>query len=147
VQIFYQHELIKTHRPARYSGEWVTDKTDYPPDKLAYLMATPTYCRKKAAEYGPYTEKLISKILSDHAMRNLRKAQGILRLAEKYGQEDMERASERALTFGNYRYKSLKTILDEGLCEPQDVPGATPLSPLGESFLRPATYFAPKVHP
>ncbi|MDY6845062.1 MAG: hypothetical protein SVW57_13345 [Thermodesulfobacteriota bacterium] len=119
---------------------------DYPPEKLAYLMATPSYCRKKAAKYGPYTEQLISEILSDHAMRNLRKAQGILRLGEKYGHE-LERASKRALAFGNYRYKSLKIILEKGLCKPEDAPPVSSLSPLGRSFLRPVTYFAEEVRP
>jgi len=147
VQIFYQHELIKTHSRSKYPGEWVTNVNDYPPEKLAYLMATPTYCRKKAAEYGSYTEEFISKILSDHAMRNLRKAQGILRLGEKYGQE-LERACERALLFGNYRYKSLKTILEKGLLKPEDTPPVvSPLSPLGQSFLRSAAYFTSEVHP
>jgi len=145
VRIFYHHELIKTHRRAKYPGERVTDLSDYPPEKLAYLMATPTYCRKKAAQYGPFTKTLIGTILSDHAMRNLRKAQGILRLAEKHGHEEMERACERALSFGNYRYKSIKNILEMGLSKPEDAPASAPLSPLGQSFLRPATYFTPEV--
>jgi len=147
VQIFSQHELIKTHRKAKYPGERLTDLSDYPPEKLAYLMATPTYCRRKASEYGPYTERLISKILSDHAMRNLRKAQGILRLGEKYGQKELEQACERALAFGNYRYKSIKTILERGLSKPEDAPSVSPLSPLGKSFLRPVNYFSPEVNP
>lgn len=146
VQIFYQHELIKTHPRSRYPGTWVTDETDYPPEKLAYLMATPTYCRKKAAEYGPMTLKLIQEILMSHAMRNLRKAQAILRLGEKYG-SDLEKACERALAFGNYRYKSLKVILEKGLTKPELPPTSSPLSPLGQSFLRPATYFTPEVRP
>ena len=62
----------------------MTDQTDYPPEKLAFLMATPTWCRKKAAEFGPHTEALITAILKENAMRNLRKAQALLRLAEKY---------------------------------------------------------------
>ncbi len=147
VRIFYHHELIKTHRRAQYPGERVTDLSDYPPEKLAYLMATPTYCRNKAAEYGPHTETLIRTILSEHAMRNLRKAQGILRLAEKYGHEELERACERALQFGNYRYKSIKHILEMGLSPPEDAPPAPPLSHLGQSFLRPAAYFSREVHP
>jgi len=111
-------------------------------------MSTPTYCRNKASEYGPFTEKLISKILSDHAMRNLRKAQGILRLGEKYGQRELEQASERALLFGNYRYKSIKTILEKGLFkQPDNAPPTASLSPLGEGFLRPVTYFSQEVHP
>lgn len=148
IQIFYQHALIKTHRKAKYPGERVTDLSDYPPEKLAYIMSTPTYCRKKASEYGPFTEKLICKILSDHAMRNLRKAQGILRLGEKYGQKELEQGCERALLFGNYRYKSIKTILERGFFKPaEDAPPAPSLSPLGQSFLRPVTYFAQEVHP
>jgi len=147
VRIFYHHELIKTHRRARYPGERLTDETDYPPEKLAYLMATPSYCRRKAAEYGPNTERFIHTILSDHAMRNLRKAQGILRLAERYGHEEMERACERALSFGNYRYRSVRHILEMGLSRPGDAPPVSPLSPLGKSFLRPAAYFTPEVHP
>ena len=147
VRIFFRHELIKTHRVAKYPGERVTDLSDYPPEKLAYLMATPTYCRGKAAEYGPYTERLVPKILSEHAMRNLRKAQGILRLGEKYGQEQLERACERALLFGNYRYKSIKNILDMGLSTPEDAPPPPPLSALGQRFLRPGAYFSREVHP
>jgi transposase len=147
VRIFSRHELIKTHRRATYPGERVTDLSDYPPEKLAYLMATPTYCRRKASECGPFTERLISKILSEHAMRNLRKAQGILRLAEKHGHKEMERACARALSFGNYRYRSIKTILERGLAPPEDVPSPPPLSALGQRFLRPAASFSPEVKP
>ena len=77
-------------------------------------MAAPTYCRYKAAEVGPQTEALIREILGDHAMRNLRKAQAILRLAEKYGPAAMEAAAQRALLFGNFQYNSIKTILEKG---------------------------------
>ena len=145
VRIFLHYELIKTHRRARYPGERVTDLGDYPPEKLAYLMATPSYCRAKAAEYGPYTEQLIRAVLSEHAMRNLRKAQGILRLAEKHGHQAMERACERALSFGNYHYRSMKTILERGLSMPEEAPPAPPLSALGQRFLRPAASFRPEV--
>ena len=73
----------RSHTP----GRWVTDQTDYPPEKLAFLMATPTWCRKKAAEFGPSTEALIAAILKENAMRNLRKVQAILRLGEKFPTE------------------------------------------------------------
>jgi transposase len=146
VQIFLKGERIKTHIRAPSPGTWRTDPSDYPPQKLAYLMATPTYCRKKAQEVGPQTEALIQKILSDHAMRNLRKAQAILRLAERYGQASMEAAAQRALFFGNFHYRSLKTILEKGwlTVEPHPLEKRAPLSPLGQRFLRPPDYFAPR---
>jgi transposase len=147
VQIFQKEQLIKTHVRALVPGTWKTDSADYPPSKLAYLMATPTYCRKKAAEVGPQTEALIQEILGDHVMRNLRKAQAILRLAKKYGSASMEAAAQRALLFGNCNYKSIQTILEKGwetLKSPaSDSQPVLPLSPLGQRFLRPPDYFVP----
>ena len=143
VEIYDEQERIKTHVRAKTPGQRTTDIHDYPPDKLAYLIATPESCKKKASEYGPFTEELISKVLSVHAMRNMRKAQGILRLGEKHGRKELDQACERALLFGNYRYKSIKTILEKGLFEsPEEIPTAPGLSPLGQSFLRPVDYFS-----
>lgn len=142
VRIFLDEELIKTHERALVPGTWRTDESDYPPEKLAYLMAAPTYCRSRAAQIGPQTEALIRQILGDHAMRNLRKAQAILRLADKHGPAAMEPVAQRALVFGNFRYRSLKTMLEKGWLQPQEPPQSPlPLSPLGESFLRPPQYF------
>jgi len=144
VQIFLDEQRIKTHGRAVRPGTWRTDLSDYPPEKLAYLMPAPTHCRSKAAQIGPHTESFIREILSDHAMRNLRKAQAVLRLAEKYGPAAMEAAAERALSFGNLQYRSLKTILEKGWLRVDNPPQLSlPLSPLGQRFLRPPGYFAP----
>jgi transposase len=143
VTIFLDGELIKTHLRAKRPGNWVTDPSDYPPEKLAYLMRTPSYCRSRAAEVGPETEALVRRVLSDHAMRNLRKAQAILRLAEKYGAERMEAASQRSLLFDNLQYRSIKRIVEQGLHGEPEAPSSAlhPLSPLGLSFLRDPSYF------
>jgi transposase len=143
VEIFLNHERIKMHPRASRPGSWITDKTDYPPGKLAFLMSTPTWCRKKAAEFGPHTEALITAILKENAMRNLRKAQALLRLAEKYS-GDIERVSERALLFGNTRYKSIKAML-ENMITPEEAAHPVPLSDLGQRFLRPPHYFSREV--
>lgn len=143
VHIFLDAELIKTHGRSFVPGTFVTDPADYPPEKLAYLMPAPTYCRKQASEIGPQTEALIRKILGDHAMRNLRKAQAVLRLAQKYGNASMEAAAERSLFFGNLRYRSIKNILENGWKMPLEADRQAPisLSPLGQSMLRPPEYF------
>ena len=64
VRIFLDEQLIKTHERAVRPGTWRTDFSDYPPEKLAYLMPAPTHCRSKAAQIGPQTESLIREILS-----------------------------------------------------------------------------------
>ena len=144
VEIFLSHERIKVHPRSLLPGRWVTDQTDYPPEKLAFLMAPPTWCRKKASEFGPHTETLITSILKENAMRNLRKAQAILRLAERYSGE-MEKVSERALNYGNTRYGSIKAMLEGSMVTTEDAIHPAPLSDLGQRFLRPAAYFSREV--
>lgn len=139
VEIFLDHERIKMHPRSSTPGRWVTDHTDYPPNKLAFLLSTPTWCRKKAAEFGPCTEALITAILKENAIRNLRKAQAILRLAEKHS-GDIERVSERALDYGNTRYRAIKTMLENNLVPTPELHTA-PLSDLGRKFLRNPSYF------
>ena len=145
VEIFMDHERIKVHPRSHAPGQWATDQMDYPPDKLAFLMATPTWCRQRAAEFGPCTKELVAAILKENAMRNLRKVQAILRLGEKFPTE-LEKVAKRALSFGNTRYKSIKTMLEQGVSEAHSGPTApAPLSEIGQRFLRHPEYFAREV--
>ena len=144
VELFLNHERVKVHPRSHTPGRWVTDQTDYPPEKLAFLMATPTWCRKKAAEFGHHTEALITAILREGAMKNLRKAQAILRLAEKYS-ADIEKVAERALLYGNMRYRSIKAMLENGIAREEKTHQAL-LSDLGQRFLRDPAYFGREVH-
>jgi transposase len=142
VRIYRDHELIKTHVRASRPGSWQTDERDYPPEKLAYLEKTPTYCRHQAAELGSHVAQYVEHVLSSHAMRHLRKAQGVVRLGQKYGAQALDGACRRAVGFGNYRYHSLKEILDKGLWkeEPAELRPASP-SLTACRFGRPASYF------
>lgn len=142
-EIFLDQARIKVHPRSYAPGRWVTDQTDYPPEKLAFLMATPTWCRKKASEFGPHTEALITAILKENAMRNLRKAQALLRLAEKYSR-DIEKVAERALRYGVTRYRSIKVMLEKDLSD-EEPRHKAPLSDLGQRFLRSPDYFGREV--
>ena len=77
-------------------------------------------------------------------MKNLRKAQAILRLAEKYS-ADIEKVAERALLYGNMRYRSIKAMLENGIAREEKTHQAL-LSDLGQRFLRDPAYFGREVH-
>lgn len=143
VRIFLDHQLIKTHSRSHKPGEWMTDQTDYPARKLAYLMSTPESCLAGAAEYGPHTLALIEEVLKPGGHRPMRKAQAILRLGEKWG-KDLEKASEKAMAFGNTGYRSIKSMLEKELLS-MDAGVSSPapaLSEQGQSFLRESGYFS-----
>jgi hypothetical protein len=145
LQVFLDHQLIKTHSRSLVAGEWATDQTDYPPQKLAYLMSTPASCLKRALQYGPHTRKLMEEILEPGGHRAMRKAQAVLRLGEKWAQ-DLEKASQRALAYGTITYRSIRAMLEKGLLSAEEPAESAPLSELGQSFLRQATYFPGEAH-
>ena len=66
---------------------------------------------------------------------------GILRLAKGFGAARLEAASQRALRLGACSYKSLDSILKQGL-DQQPLPTPTPAAPvIDHDNLRGAAYY------
>jgi len=112
VQLFAGGDLIKTH--ARKLRGKQTDLADYPPEKIAFHMRTPAWCRKKAAEIGPATTALIAGLLEDNALYRLRAAQGVLHLADRHQPGRLEAACAKAAAAGDPSYRTVKGILAAG---------------------------------
>ena len=112
VQLFRGGDLVKTH--ARKLQGKQTDLADYPPEKIAFHMRTPAWCRKKSAEVGPACEALISGLLEDNALYRLRAAQGVLHLADKHRPGRLEAACVKAAAAGDPSYRTVKGILAAG---------------------------------
>ena len=112
VQLFLGGDLVKTH--ARKAQGKQTDLADYPPEKIAFHMRTPAWCRKTAAEIGPACSELISGLLEDNALYRLRAAQGVLHLADKHQPGRLEAACARAAAAGDPSYRTVKGILAAG---------------------------------
>jgi transposase len=112
VQFFRDGELIKTH-PRKGRGKQ-TDYGDYPPEKIAFHMRTPAWCRSKAREIGPSCERVIAELLAENALYRLRSAQGVLGLADKHQPARLEAACAKALAVGDPSYKTIKGILIAG---------------------------------
>jgi len=115
VDIYINHQKIKKHIRASNRGQWVTDPQDYPKGAKAFLEKDRAYCLEQGKLTGPSTHQFLSQVLEKPGLVNQRRAQVILRLAEKYGAQRLEAACQRAISFENYTYRSLKGILDQGL--------------------------------
>jgi len=112
VQIYHDELLIKTHIRAGSKGQWLTDPKDYPKYVNEFLEKTPQACLGIAQAMGEFIYKLLSEILQKPSITNQRKAQAILRLASKYDVHKLDAACKRSLSFGNYKYESIKRILE-----------------------------------
>ena len=112
VQFFRHGELIKTH-PRKERGKQ-TDYGDYPPEKIAFHMRTPTWCRRRATEVGPACAAVIDELLAENALFRLRAAQGVLGLGDKHDPGRLEAACAKATAAGDPSYRTIKGILAAG---------------------------------
>jgi transposase len=148
VEIYHDEELVKTHTRATRRGTWVSDPNDYPESAKAFLFAHPQYCLKKAAETGPHVERMVKEILAKNAIRNLRKAQGVLRLVDKYGAARLDAACEYLLHFDATELHRLAHVLEHGIppgWKAVEEPPAAPLTQMALDFLHPPESFTVEV--
>jgi Integrase core domain len=121
VQFFIGGQLVKSH-PRKIRGKQ-TDFADYPPEKIAFHMRTPAWCRRQAKGIGPACEQVISELLAENALYRLRSAQGVIGLADKHDPGRLEAACAKAITAGDPSYRTVKGILAAG-AERDQLPAA-----------------------
>ena len=82
-----------------------------------YVEWTPERLCAWAASIGENTAKLIDEIIKLQKIpeQSYRSCLGILRMGKSYGNNRLENAAIRDLHIGAYRYKSIESILKNGL--------------------------------
>ncbi len=141
-EIYDGPALVTTH-VRRPSGR-ATRLEHYPEAGQVYLRATPAECRRQAVEVGPAAQ-LVEALLATETLHHLREAQAVLRLADRYEPQRLERACRRASEAGDGRLWTVRGILERGLygVQPED---AAPMHQLSGAFLRgPAAFVAGEV--
>ncbi len=133
VQLFHGHELVAVHPRGLRPGTRRTVADHLPPEAVAYLMRDPQWCLAQARTIGPSCQALVEALFAHRVLDNLRAAQGVIRLAAKFGASRLEAACARALAFADPRYRTVKTILEQGLDqEPPALPQDT--DPLADAY-------------
>jgi len=127
VEVFLDGQLVKTW--ARIERGRQTDYSDYPPEKVAFFMRNPTWCRRRAAELGPAVVELIGQLLELNALHRLRSAQGVLGLADKHPAARLDAACRRAIEVGDPTYRTVKGILAAGTETTTTPTSTTPVAP------------------
>lgn len=115
LSIYYLGKQIKAHKRLLGKGKWSTDNGDISERAKHYLDNTPDVCLEKAKAIGPATHSMLGTLLSTPTTCRLRKAQAILRLADRYTQARLESVCVHALQFGNTSVDALKRIITHDL--------------------------------
>jgi transposase len=117
VEVLFKNRRVAAHKRSYVPADFKTLPEHMPKSHQRYLEWTPSRIIKWAGKTGPKTEKLVTRILENrpHPEQGFRSALGIMRLAQYYTPERVEKASIRALAIGACSYKSVKSILKNGL--------------------------------
>jgi transposase len=115
VRLYRELKLVAVHPRLTRPGQYSTIDEHMPPEALAYKMQDPQWCLKQARQIGPNCHQLIRRLFSHKVLDNLRAAQGVISLGKKYGPARLEAACTRALHFDNVKYRTVKSILNQGL--------------------------------
>jgi hypothetical protein len=142
IKLYRNLDMVATHPRLRKPGARSTVEEHLPPEAIAYRMQDPQWCLRQAESLGPHCHRLIQHLFSDRVLDNLRAAQGIIGLSKKYGSFRLESACRRALFFDNPRYRTVKSILEQGL-DQNPLPEPAHRLPLSSIYTDTARFLRP----
>jgi hypothetical protein len=144
VRIHHDGAPIKVHLPAG-PGETRTDTLDFPDAKRYFLEHPPAACQARAEAIGEGCARFVAQALAPGTTTGLRKAQKVLRLAERHGDAALEAACKRAASYENWHIASLEALLKRGgepaARDADPIEPAPPPAALPAGFARSASYF------
>jgi len=117
VEIFHKGTRGASHPRSLLKGRHSTVAAHMPKAHRHYAAWTPQRLIRWAAQSGGATAQVVETILASrpHPQQGFRDCLGIMRLGKSYSAERLEAACRRALTLGACSYKSMESILKNGL--------------------------------
>lgn len=117
VEVFHKGKRVASHQRSPHKGRHSTVAAHMPKAHRHYAEWTPQRLIRWAAHNGPATADVVETILASrpHPQQGFRACLGIMRLGKIYSAERLEAACQRARTLGACSYKSIESILKNGL--------------------------------
>ena len=116
VEVFHNGQRIAAH-PRSHSARFTTRPEHMPSAHRQHLDWSPGRFLNWAKPIGPATLEVVKRQLQylPHPEHGYRRCLGLLNLARRYGSPRLEAACERALAIHSPNYRSVTSILKQGL--------------------------------
>ncbi len=114
LEVLFDDKRVATHPRSHQKG--VTTKDEHMPDAQRQMNDMSRFVTE-AERIGPDTHNIVRQIIDAerHPLIRYRTLMGLLRLARIYGKSRMENACTRAIAIGTRSYRSIASILKNGL--------------------------------
>ena len=143
VEVLHKGRRVASHRRSSEQRRFTTDAAHMPEAHRRHAEWTPGRIVAWASGTGPATAALVSAIMASrpHPEQGFRSCLGIMRLGRRYGDERTEAAAARALAIRALSYRSVESILRNGL-DGLPLPGSEPVTTIGDhANVRGAGYY------
>jgi transposase len=129
IECFHAGKRVASHKRSNQQGRHTTVSDHMPPKHRLRGEWTPERFIRWGDSIGPYTRELVSVILAAryHPEQAYRTLFGIFRLGKSYPGR-LENACKRALHIGATSYRSVESILKNGL-DSKPLPAPPPVTP------------------
>ncbi len=143
VEVFHNNQRVASHLKSTASGGKSTLTHHMPKSHQQHLKWTPSKIVAWAKQVGESTHEVIQGIINSnrHAEQTYRSCLGIKRLSAHYPAERIEAACKRAIVINGRSYKSIQSILKNGL-DQRPLPPAQEEKAISHKNLRGNTYYA-----
>ncbi len=117
LEAFFKGKRVAAHVRSYVKGGYTTLKEHMPSEHQKFAEWTPSRMVAWARKSGPFTAKLVEQIIERKAFpeQGYKACLGIIRLGERYTQSRLEAAARRALRYDTVSWRSLSSILANGL--------------------------------
>ncbi len=117
LEIFHDGRRVAAHPRGLRKGAFTTDPSHRPKAHTEHLEWTPSRIIRWAEKSGPQTAAVVRRVLEErpHPEHGYRACLGIMRLGKRYSPERLEAACHRALDIRGVSYRSIASILKNGL--------------------------------
>jgi transposase len=143
VEVLHRGVRVASHPRSYQPGAATTVNQHRPQSHQRYLSWTPSRILEWAGRAGLATRSVADSILNSRRFpeQSYRSCLGLIRLGDRYGQQRLESACARALKYQACSYKSVKSILENGLDRNSDSDPQPAAEPLLHENIRGADYF------
>jgi len=147
VECLYRNQRIASHLRNQVRGRHTTIKEHMPPRHRQYTEWNPERFIRWAEKIGPQTKVLTETLLVQraHPQQAYRTLLGILRLGKAYGEQRLEAACDRALHINALSYRSIESILKNGL-DKKPLQRQESSTPIQHGNIRGADYYDSTIH-
>ncbi len=148
VECLYRNQRVASHLRNQSRGRHTTVKEHMPPRHQKYSEWNPERFIRWAAKIGPQTKVLTETLLVQraHPQQAYRTLLGILRLGKAYGEQRLEAACDRALQINALSFRSIESILKNGLDQKALAKKEDDRTPIQHSNIRGAHYYDSTIH-